>query len=78
MLHHGNYEDYMRLSTSKVQKEIYDYIEKGILEKEDFNLEDIEDYIKEILYVDFKFNEDVLDYDYIDKLSESMVIYSDY
>lgn len=28
MLHHGNYEDYMRLSTSKVQKEIYDYIEK--------------------------------------------------
>ncbi|MBZ0744303.1 CRISPR-associated endonuclease Cas3'', partial [Clostridioides difficile] len=78
MLHHGNYEDYMRLSTSKVQKEIYDYIEKGILEKEDFNLEDIEDYIKEILYVDFKFNEDVLDYDYIDKLSESMVIDSDY
>ena len=78
MLHHGNYEDYMRLSTSKVQKEIYDYIEKGILEKEDFNLEDIEDYIKEILDVDFKFNEDVLDYDYIDKLSESMFIDSDY
>ncbi len=78
MLHHGNYEDYMRLSTSKVQEEIYEYIEKGILEKEEFNLKDIESYINDILNVDFKFGEDVLDYDYIDKLSESMFIDSDY
>ncbi|HBF4253581.1 CRISPR-associated helicase/endonuclease Cas3 [Clostridioides difficile] len=78
MLHHGNYEDYMRLSISKVQEEIYEYIEKGILEKEEFNLKDIESYINNILNVDFKFGEDVLDYDYIDKLSESMFIDSDY
>nr|UWI49055.1 CRISPR-associated helicase Cas3' [Clostridioides difficile] len=79
MLHHGNYEDYMRLSISKVQEEIYKYIEKGILgNKELFNLEDIEDYIKEILNIEFKFDEDILDYDYIDKLSENMVIDSDY
>ena len=41
-------------------------------------LKDIESYINSILNVDFKFGEDVLDYDYIDKLSESMFIDSDY
>ncbi|EGT4117251.1 CRISPR-associated helicase/endonuclease Cas3 [Clostridioides difficile] len=79
MLHHGNYIDYMKLTTSKVQEEIYKYIDGGILEnKESFNLKDIEDCISEILNIDFKFNEDVLDYDYLDKLSEKMVIESDY
>ncbi|EQF26823.1 CRISPR-associated endonuclease Cas3-HD [Clostridioides difficile CD160] len=79
MLHHGSYIDYMKLTTSKVQGEIYKYIDNGILEnKESFNLKDIEDYISEILNIDFKFNEDVLDYDYLDKLSEKMVIESDY
>ncbi|MDL0292036.1 CRISPR-associated endonuclease Cas3'', partial [Clostridioides difficile] len=79
MLHHGNYIDYMKLTTSKVQEEIYKYIDDGILEnKESFNLKDIEDCISEILNIDFKFNEDVLDYDYLDKLSEKMVIESDY
>ncbi len=53
-------------------------LKKGILEKEEFNLKDIESYINNILNVDFKFGEDVLDYDYIDKLSESMFIDSDY
>lgn len=79
MLHHGSYIDYMKLTTSKVQEEIYKYIDNGILEnKESFNLKNIEDYISEILNIDFKFNEDVLDYDYLDKLSEKMVIESDY
>ncbi|VFF93678.1 CRISPR-associated ATP-dependent helicase [Clostridioides difficile] len=79
MLHHGSYIDYMKLTTSKVQEEIYKYIDNGILEnKESFNLKDIEVCISEILNIDFKFNEEELDYDYIDKLSESMVIESDY
>ncbi|MCC0684323.1 CRISPR-associated helicase Cas3' [Clostridioides sp. ZZV14-6345] len=79
MLHHGNYIDYMKLTTTKVQEEIYKYIESGILENKDsFNLEDIENYIKYILDIEFKFNEDMLDYDYLDKVSENMVIESDY
>lgn len=70
MLHHGKYEDYVSISTTKVQEYIYNFIELGIFNEDKYNLSSIEEYISYILKIDFSFEAEKLDYDYMENLKE--------
>ncbi|SHH74520.1 CRISPR-associated endonuclease Cas3-HD [Clostridium collagenovorans DSM 3089] len=70
MLHHGKYEDYVEISTTKVQEYIYNFIELGIFNEGKYNLSSIEEYISYILKIDFSFEAEKLDYDYMENLKE--------
>lgn len=70
MLHHGKYEDYVGISTTKVQEYIYNFIELGIFNEDKYNLSSIEEYISYTLKIDFSFEAEKLDYDYMENLKE--------
>lgn len=72
ILHHGKYEDYIRLSKTRVQEEIYQYIEKDILESNEYNLKEVEEFISEKLKINFKFDKEKLDYDYLYTLGDEI------
>lgn len=70
MLHHGKYEDYVSISATKVQEYIYNFIELGIFNEDKYNLSSIEEYMSYILKIDFSFEAEKLDYDYMENLKE--------
>lgn len=70
LLHHGCYEDYCSISYAKIQEEIYEDIEKAVYENDEFTLSDVEKIISNELSIEFKFNAEELDYDYMHYMSE--------
>lgn len=71
MLHHGSFIKYLELSSSEIEEAIYYDIEQGILENNQYIIDDIIGLIKESLNIDFDcIKEDILDYDYLKYLNQ--------
>lgn len=71
MLHHGNYEKYLVISNSQIEKAIYTDVEESIFLTNEYNFKAVEDFVNSQLHVNIKFDEKFLDYDYMYQLSEN-------
>ncbi|WP_455539205.1 CRISPR-associated helicase Cas3' [Terrisporobacter sp.] len=69
LLHHGSYNQYLGINRASVEEAVYFDIKEGILDSDKFDIEEIEKYINDKLNINIKFNEDILDYDFMDKFN---------
>ncbi|WP_427340548.1 CRISPR-associated helicase Cas3' [Caloranaerobacter sp. DY30410] len=71
MLHHGSFIKYLELSSPDIEESIYYDIEKGILENDQYTMDDVIYLLKENLNIDFDYiKEEMLDYDYLKYLNQ--------
>ncbi|SHH05444.1 CRISPR-associated helicase/endonuclease Cas3 [Tepidibacter thalassicus] len=70
LLHHGNYEKYLEICESKIEKALLRDVEEGIFLNDEFDIQEIEAYINKSLNINIEFNEQFLDYNFMDELSE--------
>lgn len=70
MLHHGSYENYLKISNSQIEKAVFRDVEDGIFGSNEYDYKDVEEYLKEELGVEVDFSNDFLDYEYMKYLNE--------
>ncbi|MGL5616644.1 MAG: CRISPR-associated helicase Cas3' [Sarcina sp.] len=81
ILHHGCYDDYIGIKESKVQEDIFNYIEEEILNNKNYDIDSIRAFIENELNENKKFLKEVvkkeellnaedLDYEYLNHINE--------
>lgn len=85
ILHHGSFEDYMTIDESKIQEDIYNYIDEEIFSKFKYNTKEVEEFIINNLSENKEFTKSIeelrkyslskesLDYEFINHLNEHFV-----